>query len=78
MRLYTLFEMDGQYIPYDRAKGIVQLVAKEIVRVAKRKGGGNKEIVAALKEYSDRFKKDLDDAITDELRYGNLQNVDTE
>ena len=74
MKLFTLFETEGEYIPYDRSKSTANQVGSQLARMALTKTGGNR---AKAKDLADklakRFLSDVTATIDDEL--GMRQNT---
>ena len=70
MRIFTLFEQNGEFLPFDRAKGGSRSIAQQIVRNAQALAYKNGEPTKA-QEYAhkaaDRFHSEILKAIDEEL-----------
>ncbi len=68
MKIFTLFELDGEYIPFDRSKGTAHNIGLQLVRVAQGKAGRNtgkaKQIAHQM---ANRLHSDVLAVIDDEL-----------
>ena len=68
MKLFTLFEQDGEYIPFDRSKSTAHTIAIQLVRVAQGKAGGKKHKAKSIAhQMADRLHTDVVRVIDEEL-----------
>jgi len=68
MRLFTLFEMDGEFIPFDKSKGTAHTIALQLVRVAEGEAGRNQGRAAKVAhQMANRLHSDVLAVIDDEL-----------
>lgn len=68
MKLFTLFEENGEYIPFDRSKGTAYNIGIQLVRVAQGKAGRNTGKASQIAhQMANRLHSDVLATIDDEL-----------
>ncbi len=68
MRLFTLFEQGGEYIPFDRSRSSAYSIGSQLARAALAKTGGNRAKAAKVaRKMADKFNSDVAQVIDDEL-----------
>lgn len=68
MRIHTLFEMEGEYLPFDRSKSSAHTIGSQLVRAALAKTGGQPSRASKIAhEMANRFASDVAATIDDEL-----------
>lgn len=77
MRINVLFEMDGEYMPFNKSKSSAHAVGSQLARVALEKIGGNQAKAQKLaQQLASRFLSDVNATIDEELGYQQQSSFD--